>query len=57
MSIRCTNEISIIAGLANVTYEISLRFIYKPTCQYSGGVSTVEIHLYFTVNSIIGTTM
>jgi hypothetical protein len=57
MSIRCTNEISIIAGLANVTYEISLRFIYKPTCQHSGGVSTVEIHLHFTVNSTIGTTM
>ena len=47
---------SIKTGLAKVTYEISLKFIYGPTYQYSGGVPKVEIQLYFTVNSTIDTT-
>jgi len=57
MLIRCNNEISIIPGLANVTYEISLNFIYKQTYHYSSGVHKVEIQLHFTVNSTIDTTI
>jgi hypothetical protein len=57
MLIRCINVIPIITGLANATYEITLKFIYRPTYQYSGGVPKVEIQLHFTVNSTIGTTM
>jgi hypothetical protein len=53
MLIRCTNEISVITGLANVTYEITLKYIYRPTYQYSGGVPRLEIQLHFTVNSTV----
>ena len=41
MLIRYTNEISIITGLSNVVYNISLKFIYRPTYQYSDGLPTV----------------
>jgi len=56
MLIMCSNEISIITGLTNITNEILLKFIYKPTYQYSGGVPKVEIQLHFTENSTLDTT-
>jgi hypothetical protein len=43
MLISCTNEVLIVNGLSNVTYEISLKFNYRPTYQYSGVVNKVEI--------------
>jgi hypothetical protein len=43
MLIRCTNEVLIVNGLSNVTFEILLKFIYGPTYQYSGVVNKVEI--------------
>jgi hypothetical protein len=57
MLIRCTNKLSIVTGLANVAYEISSKFIYRPTYQYSGVSHKVEIQLLFTVNSTIDTTI